>query len=642
MANPDFTANQTAEREPPIASVNGDRLKPLEGPKIGVEVEDRLFRTLKRRLFPTEIEGILLQAQTGDLYWQDQLFSVMVDSWPRLQTNLAKLKKAVSGMQFEVRAYAEKGQDPSDTAVDKANFVEQALFNMTSNAAWQWHDLAETIEDLVDSIVAGFQVLEVRWHSRNGLGVVPWYTRWIPARYYRYPYVMDAVDRLMLNPSGMLGSTQLVDFPPYQFLVSIYQSHVNFPVFTAPMRCLTGWWVASRFGLEWFMTYSQLFGIPQRIAYYEPGDDTVYNQLVQMMRASASATWGVYPKGTQIDMHSVSAGTGHMPQERLIEEADRACDILLLGQTLTSDVRESGSRALGSVHKSVLEQMTEAAARYVAKVITNQLIPGIIGFNYGDQDELPVLEPVVNTPIDMLQMANAYNVLFGPQGMRIPVTKQELYDRIEFKIPEPDEELYSPSGGGISSPEGDPSPSSQEQPFDSGGGGADMGEPSAEQKGLGEEQRGQEPALPLSASQEVEAKRAGGAPKVHPEIERTAAEAQAAYDSEQWFKENAALVKAVKWKSVMDERTTEQCRELNGKRWSYPGMEPIGHSTPWPGSMPPIWYNCRSNVEPVMKTRGEILEWLGGIAQKGAARTKSAKKGWQTRRKQKLVTVSTQ
>ena len=618
MANPDFTASQTQEREPP-SGLNGDRLKPLQGPKIEVEVEDRLFRTLKRRLFPTEIEGILLQAQTGDLYWQDQLFSVMVDSWPRLQTNLGKLKKSVSAMQYEVRAFAAKGEEPSPKAIEKANFVEQALFGMTSNAAWQYHDLTETIEDLVDSIVSGFTVLEVYWETRGGLGLVPKCTRWIPARYYRYPYVFDAVDRLMLNPSGMLGSTALVDFSPYQFLVSIYQSHANFAVFTAPMRCLTAWWVASRFGLEWFMTYSQLFGMPQRIAYYEPGDDTVYAQLVQMMKASAAATWGVYPKGTEINLQTAGGASGHMPQERLIEEADRACDILLLGQTLTSDVRESGSRALGSVHKSVLEQMTEAAAQYVAKLITTQMIPGIIGFNFGDQDELPKLEAVTNTPIDMLQMANAYNVLFGPSGMRIPVTKQELYDRIEFKIPEPDEELYEPSGGPVPS-SGGPSSSDLEQPFGQGGGGAPMMGISPEQAGKPEETRGIEPALSLSASK-VEAKRAAKMPKFTPN--RGPVEEGQALATEHWFKQMAPAIKGIRWRSKIDERTTPECREFNRKRWTYPDMQPIGHDLQWPG-FPPIWYNCRSQATPIYKSLGARIKasWVPKLAALIKAKTK--------------------
>ena len=437
-------ANQNViDTTKPAAVAPDTANKPVLEPIIQVEVQDRLLRELKRRLFPNDVEGILYSAIVGDLYWQDQLWSLMVDTWPRLQTNLEKLKRAVSSMEYVVTPFVHAADElPTESAVEKAGFCETALFGMHGNRAWQQHDFAETLEDIVDSIVAGFTVMEIYWENRDG-GIVPECSRWLPARYYRFPYVLDDYDRLMLNPSGMLGGTQLVDFPPYKFLVCIKQSHANHPVFTAPMRTLTAWWIASRFGLEWFMSYAQLFGIPRRIAYYTPGDQVVYQQLVQMMRQSAAATWGVFPKGTQVeDQAAAGSSGGHMPQERLIEEADKVCDIMLLGQTLTTEVRESGSRALGQVHRTVMDEILEAAAKYCAKAITNQIIPGIIRYNFGDLDELPTLEPVIKSPKDLLQLAQSYNILFNQ--MRIPVRKDELYDRIEFTAPDDDSELYEP------------------------------------------------------------------------------------------------------------------------------------------------------------------------------------------------------
>jgi phage gp29-like protein len=437
-ANPDVV-----DTTKPEALVPDTATMPVTEPLIQVEVQDRLLRELKRRLFPNDVEGILYSAIVGDLYWQDQLWSLMVDTWPRLQTNLGKLKQSVSSMEFAVTPYADADDEPTPSALEKADFVKTALFGMHGDVAFQQHDFKETLEDIVDSIVAGFTVMEVYWEQRDG-GIMPQCTRWLPARYYRYPYVLDDVDRLMLNPSGMLGGTQLVDFPPYKFLVCIKQSHANHPVFTAPMRTLSAWWIASRFGLEWFMTYAQLFGIPNRIAYYQPGDDVVYQKLVQMMRQSAAATWGVYPKGTEVNVTSAAGGSsGHLPQERLLDEADKVCDIMLLGQTLTTEVRESGgNRALGTVHRKVMDEVMEAAAKYAAKIITTQIIPGIIIYNFGEATELPTLAPVVNSPIDLFNLAQAYNILFNQ--MKIPVLNKELYARIEFTPPEDDDDVYQP------------------------------------------------------------------------------------------------------------------------------------------------------------------------------------------------------
>jgi phage gp29-like protein len=674
----------------PNAGLPDSERKPVLEPLINVEVEDRLLRELKRRLFPNDIEGILYSAITGDLYWQDQLWSLMVDTWPRLQTNLAKLKRAVSSIDYDVNAYVQDGEDkPSPSAVDKAGFVKRALAGMHGNPAKQYADFKETLENIIDSWVSGFTVMEVYWESREG--IVPQCTRWIPARYFRYPYLMDDPDRLMLNPSGNLGGTQLFDFPPNKFLVCVKTSHANHPVFSAMMRCLTPWWAASRFGLEWMMTYSQLYGIPQRIAYYEPGDDLVAQQLISMLRNSGAATWGVYPTNTKIEVQGAAGGGGHMPQERLIEQADRVCDILLLGQTLTTDVHESGSRALGRVHQSVWNETKEAAATYVAKVINAQLIPGIIAYNYGEATELPSMRPVIDMPVDLFATAQAMKII--GVDMRVPISLRDVYDLFELSQPEPDEALYEPPAvplapnplhlfthPGITTPEGmgknremgDGQPAGT-QPMPSVGGHRHdhvtaQGEDSEGQKRKRDDlinkvllallllygRSGVEPestrtkleafspdqlekllrkseklsktAVPrqapsvglieaptleeLPAHEEI-AKR-GTLPSLAellkvpaeplPGPQRTLEESAQAHAVERYFERNSDLIDGVHWHSIMDDRTTQQCRELHDKQWSYPDMQPIGHGVPWPG-YPPIFYNCRSSVVPILKPK---------------------------------------
>jgi phage gp29-like protein len=411
---------------------------------IDVEVKDRLLMELKRRLFPQDVEGILYSAITGDLYWQDQLFQLMIDTWPRLQTDLMKLQRAVVKAPYTVNPYKEDDKkNPTASAIAKAETVKRGLFRMHANMAYNERDFKDTLALIVESILTGHVVGEVYWEFRDG-EIVPQCTRRTPARYYRYPYVTNETDRLMLNPSGTLGGTQLMDFPTYKFLVCIKQSNSAHPVFTAHMRCLAAWWVASRFGLEWFMNYSQLFGIPFRKATYQTQDQQVVQQLINMLRNAGSSSWIVVPEGTDVDILAAPGATGHMPQERLLEMADKVCDILILGQTLTTEVSsQSGSRALGGIHKEVLDEITDTGAIWCCQILNTQVIPGIVQYNYGELTELPSIDPVVKRMIDVFQMSQSYNILFNQ--MRIPVKLSELYDRIEFTQPEEDdEELYEP------------------------------------------------------------------------------------------------------------------------------------------------------------------------------------------------------
>src|ERR1700746_3704067 len=98
----------------PEATIPDTAQKPGTEPMINVEVQDRLLRELKRRMFPNDLEGILYSTIVGDLYWQDQLWSLMVDTWPRLQTNLGKLKQAVGSMEYAIHPFTEGDEEPTD------------------------------------------------------------------------------------------------------------------------------------------------------------------------------------------------------------------------------------------------------------------------------------------------------------------------------------------------------------------------------------------------------------------------------------------------------------------------------------------------------------------------------------------------
>lgn len=76
---------------------------------------------------------------------------------------------------------------------------------------------------------------------------------------------------------------------------------------------------------------------------------------------------------------------------------------------------------------------------------------------------------------------------------------------------------------------------------------------------------------------------------------------------------NRDVIKGVQWVATLDDRTTEICRELNGKVWILPesgdkdaDYQPDGHSIPFPGAT--AHWNCRSVVVPVTYSFAELAE----------------------------------
>lgn len=65
------------------------------------------------------------------------------------------------------------------------------------------------------------------------------------------------------------------------------------------------------------------------------------------------------------------------------------------------------------------------------------------------------------------------------------------------------------------------------------------------------------------------------------------------------YEANPALVPAVEWAAIIDNRTSQICMGLDGLRWRVDTKAPIGHSRPWRGP-PPAHFRCRSSLVGVL------------------------------------------
>lgn len=441
--------------EAPVAPTNGHAQQPngklvasaTTAGLIQVMNNDRMLFQLWGELRPNQLADILRQALIGNLVWQERLFQKMADEWPRLQKNIFSLKRDVANLSWSVNAFSEKDSGPSDSAQEKAALVERALFGMVGDPTLDQVDFSGMIKDIVDAVPCCFSISEIYWTTRDG-EIVPQCTRKIPARFYGYGLMLDQPDQLMLNPKGNLAflQSELAPFPANKFLIGVFKSNNSHPTLAAMLRSLTPWWFAQKYGLKWFMVFAQMFGSPTRIAKYTPGDTATFNSLCSMLEQMGNAGWGAFPEGSEIDLLESKTGNGTMlPQRVLYGDADEQCDIMILGQTLTSGSgRTGGNRALGEVHADTERKVLDGVADFVKSVINTQLIPAIIALNYGETSELPTVNGTTEEPMDELAMVQRDEILFGT--LKLPVAKDFLYERHSVPEPGDDADLYSPPG----------------------------------------------------------------------------------------------------------------------------------------------------------------------------------------------------
>ena len=411
--------------------------KPSTSQVVTLKPQDRLYDLIEREQRPGDVRATLAGALTGDLHRQGLLFDNMIDTWPRLQTNLEEVQTKVAKAPFKVVPYAKKGQKPSKAAIERAEFVEDALHGMKPNPKKGEVGLEGLIKDLALSYYTGHAVTEIYWSDENGF--TPRAAKDIPWRFFGYPVTDEGEDRLMLSPQGY-ASYQMEDFPDHKFLVAVRKVHKGHATVAAPLRALSQYWLAATYGLKWLLGYAQIYGIPLRIANYT--DDTQLGKIEAMLQNLGTAAWGAFPDGTTIDIKDASKAAGNLPQALLMENADKANDIFILGQTLTTDVGDSGSRALGDVHAEVRLDKLQSVADYSAQVLTCQLVPSLLELNYGDTDEAPTIEMKFPRPKDETALVERDKVLHVE--MKLPVAIDDLYERHGVKKPEEGAELFVP------------------------------------------------------------------------------------------------------------------------------------------------------------------------------------------------------
>jgi phage gp29-like protein len=434
------------------------RSEPLGDWWLNPAVQDRWLAPEVKHYTPQMVEYLIRDALQGDLTRQWEMFDLMERTWPRLQGNLKKLREKALAIEWFAQPFARKGAKPTAEAERRAAQLEEALWGMRPDPFGDENDFEGLLFDILDGWGKCISVQEILWETRageTGAVVVPRAARWVNPKLYGYPDRRGQADRLMLKAEALGGrgagsaepgaGENWVEFLPDKFVVAVAKQKSGHPAGAALLQPLAFFWAASNFSWEWFLNFGQLFGQPIRWANYAKGADAdTIGKIEAMLANMGSAAWAAFPEGTTIQLLEAVKASAEGPQERLLNAVDRICDILVLGQTLTTDVGNSGSRALGTVHAGVLSDREQAVCRFAARVLNSQLIPAWSRLNFGDDAECPYLVPDIEEEEDTKAMAEMFKTA-GEAGVRVPI--QFAHDKLGIPIPKDGEAVLEPRGG---------------------------------------------------------------------------------------------------------------------------------------------------------------------------------------------------
>lgn len=389
---------------------------------------------------PEQIRAWMLSSSQGNFYSGYSLFSVMEETWPRLRKNLHEIREAVSRVKYKVTPFAVEGEEPTDEAVEKAHEFKKALRCFDPAPASDERDFEGTVYDVTNALVMGVAAQEILWQNVDGM--------WCPrATAFVFPPRIGFTQDRQLGVNGILeqsdywtGATaQALD--PDKFLVGQYQTRSGPCTTFGLLRPLAWWWGAGQYGRDWLMKYAQIFGQPIRWATYDrKASPATIAKVEALLRDMGAAAYAAFPEGTLLQLMKANETTSSNPQIVLMEMADKFADLTILGQTLTSDVRDSGSRALGDVHADTKNERVLGLAQWCANNPLEQLARAWARLNYGSIDECPIVTADTTVPETPMQVARRMSIILSSG---IPLPKTWTYEQLGVPVPEDGEDTIS-------------------------------------------------------------------------------------------------------------------------------------------------------------------------------------------------------
>ena len=274
---------------------------------------------------------------------------------------LQKRKKTLVAREWEVEA---GGEDQID--IDAADFVRAQLNRIAFD---------RMSEDLLDATLKGFAISEVIW-ERDAQHIIP--KRVISHDQRRFVFDTDWRPRL-LTMSNMTDGEEL---PPRKFIVHRHGVKGNNP-YGLGLGTRLFWPVLfKREGITYWLTFLEKFASPTVISEIPFGlPDDVQSALLQTLEGIVQSTAATVPIGT-MPKYLEASRSGSVSYEDWCKYWDKQLSVATLGETLTTDIGDNGSKAASQTHAEILELLVDADGDLLADTLQATLLTWMIEYNF--------------------------------------------------------------------------------------------------------------------------------------------------------------------------------------------------------------------------------------------------------------------
>ncbi len=402
---------------------------------------------------PKQISSILRMALAGSLWQQTTLAQRMRDSWPMFRKCEYELRAAVASSKFVVHPYTVKGKKPTPSAEEKADLIWRSLEGFNPDRFADEDGLNGMAFDLAGGVTDGVSICEMLW-DEDAIDTDGKNESRVRASAWVHPR------NLAFQPDGRIGiayqedtgylsfanaAKTTVNYNPDKFLVAKFKSKSGSCLGAGFMRPLALMWVMVMYPRDYAMLFMQKYGNPFMDIAYSAGitDPKEIDRFERLAKQAAASGYFVHPDSAKLVIGSEHKMGADNPQLVLMHLADEACQLLMLGQTLTSTAPiNGGTRAQGDVHENVRQERIEEIAKWIARILTEQFTDSILRVNYGKSylrnPERPTVEVDLTRPLSATEQADFLQKI---SNSTVAILTEEAYKRVGFTQPSPGDKV---------------------------------------------------------------------------------------------------------------------------------------------------------------------------------------------------------
>ncbi len=350
-------------------------------------------------LTPGRLVSILRAADAGDLQAAMDLYEQMEEKDAHLHSVACTRRLAVTGLSWQVMSAADvvDGLDRS-AANEAAHYCREVLIGL--------QDFDEVLQHLSlahgRSVAIAEMVWEFRgWRARSGDRIVP------------VPFSRLAADgRGQLRILGDSAMAEGMALPANKFIVHMPHAMSGHPARGGPMRVSAMAFLGKHYSLKDWLIFSEIFGMPVRIARYEPqATPQEKRELLEMLKNLGADAVGIFSKAVELEIKESVKSAGGTPYESLCNFFNREISKAWLGETLTVDTAGStGTFATASIHDQVRHDLRDDDIRKEGRTIRRDLLRPLVELKFGPAAPVPFFRRSIEAPRQVETLANVLTV----------------------------------------------------------------------------------------------------------------------------------------------------------------------------------------------------------------------------------------